>query len=489
MALDSVASAKNGLFQQALTNDVVELNSNEIEFLVRLIASGFLISDGGIITLTQPPVFSAASLTSIPAPTTIAGLTLSGLLQGDLLYGSASATLAALVKDANATRYLSNTGTSNNPAWAQVNLANGVTGDLPFANLTQGSALSVLGVTGNGAADNASIAAGTDHQVLRRSGTAVAFGAVNLASADAVTGDLAYANLTQGSALSVLGVTGNATADVASIAAGSDKQVLRREGTAVAFGAVDLASASAVTGNLPVANLNSGTSASASTFWRGDGTWAAAGGSFTPRTLSATAFETSGRFTNTVVSGGTITYDTTSAMLDTSGTISSSAHVLMRMLNAANGGGVLTTFPGEFGCVFELNLIGTDSQMFLGLGAPTVGGAGITYTADHIGFKIVRAASGAISLFATVANGTTETASSALTTVATDDNLDLSLKVTSADSVSFWWRKNGSAWSSATEITTNIPTTTTIQQISFAASNAGVATQTRLRMSSAYYSR
>lgn len=82
-----------------------------------------------------------------------------------------------------------------------------------------------------------------------------------------VSGDLPFANLTQGSALSVLGVTGNATADVASIAAANDGEVLRRSGTTVAFGAVDLDSANSVTGTLAIANggTNSATASAART--------------------------------------------------------------------------------------------------------------------------------------------------------------------------------------------------------------------------------
>jgi len=67
------------------------------------------------------------------------------------------------------------------------------------------------------------------------------------------------AKIRQSAALSVIGNTTNATANVADIAAASDFQVLRRSGTAIGFGSVNLASTNAVTGTLPVTNGGTGT--------------------------------------------------------------------------------------------------------------------------------------------------------------------------------------------------------------------------------------
>lgn len=84
--------------------------------------------------------------------------------------------------------------------------------DIAYANIAQGSALSVLGVAGNATADLASIAAASDHQVMRRSGTSIGFGAVNLAQSNAVTGALGAANGGTGvanNAASTLTISGN----------------------------------------------------------------------------------------------------------------------------------------------------------------------------------------------------------------------------------------------------------------------------------------
>lgn len=126
-------------------------------------------------------------------PATSGGTGLSSFTIGDLFYANTTMTIGKLNGVATGNVLLSG-GVGTAPSWGQVGLTTHVSGRLPYANFTQGSALSVLGVTGNAAADQASIAAGSDHQVLRRSGTSVGFGQVSLEQSAAVTGALPVTN-------------------------------------------------------------------------------------------------------------------------------------------------------------------------------------------------------------------------------------------------------------------------------------------------------
>ncbi len=135
------------------------------------------VADGTLYYVTDEFVLEQSAATTWSAYSGTSGSLGINQLTGDVTAGPGTGSEVATIA---------------NLAVATGKLANNAVTDAKFR---QGAALSVVGVTGNATANVADIVAATDNQVMRRSGTAVAWGAVNLASSDAVTGVLPNANL------------------------------------------------------------------------------------------------------------------------------------------------------------------------------------------------------------------------------------------------------------------------------------------------------
>jgi hypothetical protein len=197
------------------------------------------------------------TVTSVSGTGTVQGLTLSGTVTS-----SGSLTLGGSLSAVNLASQVTGTLPVANGGTGQTSYTNGelLIGNTTGNTLTKATLTAGTGVSITNGAGSISIAATNNGTVTSvATGTGLTGGPItSTGTVSVATNGITDTLFRQSAAYAVVGRSASTTGNVADITAGSDHQVLRRSGTALGFGAVALNQANAITGTLPVGNGGTG---------------------------------------------------------------------------------------------------------------------------------------------------------------------------------------------------------------------------------------